>query len=41
MSFTWVSTNVGQLSDIDPDQVIKVVLRVLNHGSQKSKEPIL
>jgi hypothetical protein len=41
MSFTWVGSNVGQLSDIDPDQVIKVVLRVLNHGSQKSKEPIL
>jgi hypothetical protein len=24
MSFTWVSSSVGQLSDTDPDPVIKV-----------------
>jgi len=41
MSFTWVSSTVGQLSDTDPDQVIKAVLGVLNCGSPKSKEPIL
>jgi hypothetical protein len=35
MSFTWVSSSVGQLSDTDPDQVIKVAQKKRNNCQEE------